>query len=354
MSLSVGLEIGTYSIKMVELLHKRRSFRLRRLAQLRIPPAKEKNASENSIAEAIRSLFSRYKVDKRCVISGIGGDSAIVRRIKVPLMKVKELRRAIRWEAEQYIPYPIDQVTLRFHILEEEPSEKEERKMSVILVGVRNEVIEAHLQLLQKVGIHPHIIDINPIALFNIFNLSNSKEKDRVALVDLGHSMTNLILLDKRGPFLIRTISIGGLQLTQAIAQQLNLDYMAAEKIKEEYGLLTLDESEKMKEKSIAAQVDEIIRKSIDDLIEEIVRSFEYYASQTGGSTIKEMVLVGGTSYLKGIDKFLSKELGLPVKRFNPFEGIAYSPKEFSSDYLNKVGSIFAVGLGLALRRREL
>jgi len=354
MSLSVGLEIGTYSIKMVELLHKRRSFRLRRLAQLRIPSAKEKNVSENSTVEAIRSLFSRYKIDKRCVIAGIGGDSAIVRRIKVPLMKFKELRRAIRWEAEQYIPYPIDQVTLRFHILEEEPSEKEERKMSVILVGVKNEAIEAHLQLLQKVGIHPHIIDINPIALFNIFNLSNSKEKDRVALVDLGHSMTNLVLLDKRGPFLIRTISIGGLQLTQAIAQQLNLDYTAAEKIKEEYGLAALEESEKMKERSIAAQVDEIIRKSIDDLIEEIVRSFEYYASQTGGSTIKEMVLVGGTSYLKGIDKFLSRELGLPVRRFNPFESITYSPKEFSPDYLDKVGSIFAVGLGLALRRREL
>jgi len=352
--LSVGLEIGTHSVKMVGLVHKRRGYRLRKLAWVKIPPTDTKETAETSIIEAIRTLINSRKIDKRWTISGIRGESAIVRRIKVPLMEPRELKKAIRWEAEQYIPYPINEVTLGFHVLEEASSEREEGKMSVVLVGVRNEVIETHLQLLRKADISPQIIDINPLALFNIFRLSNSREIDRTALVDLGHSTSNLVLLDEKGPFLVRTISIGGSQLTHTIARELALDYMTAEKIKEQYGLLSRGEPEEAKGKSIAKQVDEIIRESLDDLIKEITRSFEYYTSQTEGRTIKEMVLTGGTSYLKNIDKFLSEELGVPVGQFNPFKSIICKPEEFSPDYLNKDGSIFSTGLGLALRGSEL
>jgi len=147
---SVGLEVGTDSIKAVELVHRRRGYKLRKLARVKTPLANANSNMQEVIAEAIKGLFDKYKISTKQVISGVGGDSVIIRKIKTPLMTEKELKGAIRWEAEEYIPYPIDQVSLGFYILKEELLPREEKKMSVILVGVKKEVINTHLQILQS------------------------------------------------------------------------------------------------------------------------------------------------------------------------------------------------------------
>ena len=345
---SVGLEVGTDSIKAVELVHRRRGYKLRKLARMKTPLANANSNMQEVIAEAIKGLFDKYKISTKQVISGVGGDSVIIRKIKTPLMTEKELKGAIRWEAEEYIPYPIDQVSLGFYILKEELLPREEKKMSVILVGVKKEVINTHLQILQRAGISPQVIDVNPLALFNIYELSNPGEMDGIALVEIGHSTTTIILLNKGNPFLIRSINIGGSQLTQAIVKELNIDYTAAEEMKRRYGLLSLSEGKVVDEKKI--KVDQIIKKSIADLVEEIARSFEYYSSQTEGAKVKKIVLSGGTSSLKNMDNFLASELGLPVGIFNPFDNIVYNSRAFKPEYLAQEGPIFSIAVGLALR----
>jgi len=350
---SVGLEIGTDSIKVVELVHKRKGYKLKKLARVKMPLAQDTDM-QIVIAEAIRDLFNKNKISTKKVISGMGGNSVIIRKIEMPLMTEKELRGAIKWEAEQYIPYPIDQVSLEFHILDkEEVLARKGEKMSVILVGVKREAIDAHLQILQKAGISPQIVDANPLALFNIYEFANPEEMDEVALIEIGHNATDLVLLNKSSPFLVRNINSGGSQLTQAIARELNIDYAAAEEIKEKYGLLSLSEEEvesKENEEKIERQVDHIIKESLSDLVEEISRSFEYYSSQTEGAKVKKIVLSGGSSSLKNIDKFLSDELGLPARMFDPFDSIIYNSRKFHPDYLSREGPIFSVALGLAIR----
>ncbi|MEA3485961.1 MAG: type IV pilus assembly protein PilM, partial [Candidatus Aerophobetes bacterium] len=327
---SVGLEIGTDLIKAVELIHRRKGYELKKLARVKIPSGKDTD-TQTTAAKAIEDLFKKSRMNTKEVISGVGGNSVIVRKIEIPSMTEKELRGAIRWEAEQYIPYPIDQVFLGFHILDkEEKLKRKKEKMSVILVGVKRELINNHLQVLQKADIFPKIIDANPLALFNIYKLANPEKVDGIALIEIGHDMTDLVLLNKDNPFVVRSINIGGLQITKAIAGKLNIDYAAAEEIKEKYGLLSLSEEEvesKEGEEKIERQVDYIIKKSLSDLVEEIARSFEYYSSQTERAKVKKIILSGGSSLLKNIDKFLSAELGLPVRIFNPFNSIIYNPR---------------------------
>ncbi|MEA1965371.1 MAG: type IV pilus assembly protein PilM [Candidatus Aerophobetes bacterium] len=344
---SVGLEIGGRAVKAVELIHRKKSYRLRKLGMVEIKPIEENSQSEALTIEALKKLISKYKINPKQIISGIGGDKVIVRIVEMPQMTDKELAQSIRWQVEEYIPYPSSEVSLGFHILDKDlPGEK----MSVMLVGVKEEMIEAHLHLLQKAGISPQIIDVNALALFNAFQLFNPEELSNIALLDIGHYRTSIVLLIRGTPFVVRDINIGGFQITRSIAEQLKINYEEAEKIKKKYGFLTLQEIEREGEEK-RGLVDRVIRKSMDNLVKETIHSFEYYTSQRGGEGINKLVLSGGSSCLKNIGGFLSEELEIPVEKYQPFEKITYDSRKFRAPYLVETGPMFTVALGLSLRK---
>lgn len=361
--ITVGLEIGTASVKAVELIHKKNGYKLRKLIKVDIPsPEKGLWQREARTVETIGNLVHKYKIDTKRVVSGIGGEAIIVRRIRMPSMKDEEIEQAMRWQAEEYIPYPIDQMCLASHVIERGLKGEKREEMSVILVGAKKEIIDEHLRLLHKIGIFPQAVDVNAFALFNIFQLSKPQEMDETALLEIGHTTTTIVLLDKSGPFLIRNINLGGFHITQTIAKELNVNYQVAQEMKERYGITTAyagktssideEEPEEIKEKETnEILLDKAIRKSMGDMVEEIFHSFEYYTSQREEARVKKVILSGGSSCLKNIDKFLSEELGVPVEVINPFAGISCDSTKFRPEYLANVGSIFAVGLGLALRR---
>ncbi len=345
--ITIGLEIGSKAIKAVELLHKKGNYELKKLVRVEIPYEKKK---EVATLEALRTLIRDHRINTRRIVLGVGGESVIVRRVNLPLMRKRELKQAIRWEAERYIPYPIDEICLDFHILEE-TSFRKKKEMAVVLVGVKKEVVENHLGLLQKADIIPQIIDANALALYNVFDLSYREGMKRAAILEIGHQVTTLVLMDEGNLFLVRNINIGGALFTQNIAEELKVEYPEAERIKEKYGFLVSSErAESEEEIKVKEEIDKIMRKSVNSLVEEIIRSFDYYASQTKGAVIEKVILSGGSSYLPDIDKFLAEELGIPVMKGNPFEHIIYKKEEFSSIFLARLGPIFSIGAGLALR----
>ena len=360
--ISVGLEIGTASVKAVELIHKKNGYKLRKLVKVDIPSPEKGIEREVRTVEVIRDLVHKYKINTKRVVSGIGGESVIVRRIRIPLMKEAEIEQAMRWQAEEYIPYPVDQVCLGFHVLDKGLRGEKGEEISVMLVGAKKETIDERFGLLRKAGISPQIMDVNTLALFNIFQLSNSQGMDGIALLEIGYNTTSIVLLDKSSPFLIRDINLGGFHITQTIAKELNVSYKAAQEMKEKYGIM-IDYAEKtssngeieLRETDEKAPkeslVDRTVRKSMATLVEEVLHSFEYYTSQREGARIKKVIFSGGSSCLKNIDKFLSEELGVPVEIINPFTGISCDSTRFRPEHLARVGPIFAVSLGLALRR---
>jgi type IV pilus assembly protein PilM len=289
----------------------------------------------------------------------VGGESVIVRRITLPLITEKEISQAVKWQAEEYIPYSMDQVYLGYHVLNQRFSEEKKEEIAVILVGVKRETIEKHLWLLRQAGVSPKAIGVNTVALFNVFQLSNLDETDGIAILEIGHSTTSIVLLDKGSPSLIRDVNLAGFHITETIAEKIGTSFATAE---QRYGLVTsngsegeVDLNDGLKELSTKGKVDkslvdQVIKKSMEDLVEEIIHSFEYYASQREGRPVKKVVLSGGTAQLRNIDKFLSQELGLPVETISPFTKITYESKKFQPDYLARVGPMFTVALGFALQ----
>jgi len=275
-------------------------------------------------------------------------------------MGQRETNQAIRWQAEERIPYSLDQICLSFQVLERNLMGEEGEYMSVILVGVKKEAIRKHLQVLTRAGVFPRIIDVDALALFNVFQLSNPKDNDKIALLEIGHNNTSIVILDRGYPFLVRDISWGGFHLTQSVKKGLKVSYEVAQKMKERYGIdaedidlsrtVNLENESEEKNKRL---VNAAIRKEMNTLVKEIVHSFEYYTSQKEGRAIKRVILSGGTSCLRNIDKFLSEELGLSVEIINPFTIITGEPAESQAEYSSKGSSLFTVGLGLALRRIE-
>jgi len=355
---NLGLDIGTASVKAVELVNNRNGYELRNLIKIDLPWMQENIEKEAITAKIIKGLIDKYKVNTGRVISGVKGESVIVRRIRMPLMGQREISQAVRWQAEEHIPYSLDQICLSFQVLERNLMGEEGEYMSVILVGVKKEAIRKHLQVLTRTGVFPKIVDVDALALFNVFQLSNPENRDKVALLEIGHTNTSIVILDRGYPFLIRDINWGGFHLTQAVKKGFNVSYEVAQKMKERYGIdaeeINLSRpvnSENESEEENKRLVNVVIRKAMKTLVKEIVHSFEYYTSQKEGTAIKKVILSGGTSCLKNIDKFLSEELGLSVETINPFTTIAGKPAGFQPEDLSKGSSLFTVGLGLALRK---
>lgn len=357
---NLGLDIGTDSVKAVELINNKNGYELRNLIKIDLPSTQENIEKEAITAKLIKGLIDKYKVNTRRVVSAVKGESVIVRRIRMPLMGQRETNQAVRWQAEEHIPYSLEQVCLSFQVLERNLMGEEGEYMSVILVGVKKEAIRKHLQVLARAGVSPRIVDVDAVALFNVFQLSNPKDKDKVALLEIGHSNTSIVILDRGYPFLIRDINWGGFHLTQSVEKALKVSYEVAQEMKERYGIDAEEvglsrsvNSENESEEKNRRLVDAAIRKAMNTLVKEIVHSFEYYTSQKEGTAITKVILSGGTSCLKNIDKFLSEELGLSVEIINPFTIITEKSAKFESEYLLKGSSLFTVGIGLALRKMK-
>ncbi|KKM16158.1 hypothetical protein LCGC14_1688630, partial [marine sediment metagenome] len=225
---NLGLDIGTASVKAVELINNRNGYELKNLIKIDLPWMQENIEKEVITAKLIKDLIDKYKVNTGRVISGVKGESVIVRRIRMPLMGQRETNQAVRWQAEEHIPYSLDQICLSFQVLERNLMGEEGEYMSVILVGVKKEAVRKHLQVLTSAGVFPKIVDVDALALFNVFQLSNPKDKDKVALLEIGHNSTSIVILDRGYPFLIRDINWGGFHLTQSVKKGLKVSYEVA------------------------------------------------------------------------------------------------------------------------------
>ncbi len=355
---NLGLDIGTASVKAVELIDTKNGYELRSLIKIDLPWMQENIEKEAITAKVIKGLIDKHKVSTGRVISGVKGESVIVRKIRMPLMARRETNQAVRWQAEEHIPYSLDQICLSFQVLERNLMGEEGEYMSVILVGAKKELIRKHLRILTSAGVSPRIIDVDALALFNVFQSSNPKDKDKIALLEIGHNNTSIVIMDRGYPFLIRDINWGGFHLTKAVKKGLKVSYEVAQEMKERYGIDAEEidlsrsvNSENKSEEKNKRLVNTAIRKAMNTLVKEIVNSFEYYTSQKEGTAIKRVILSGGTSCLKNIDKFLSEELGLFVETINPFTIITGKPAGIQPEYLSRRSSLFTVGLGLALRK---
>lgn len=344
--LLVGIDIGTHSIKVVRLKQKGKDYRLLNFGLMPLRPESMVDgniADADAIVEAIHNLMQMEKIKATEVATAVSGQSVIVKRIRLPQMTEEELNEAIQGEAEQHIPFEIADVNLDFQILPTlQEEERAENQMDVLLVAAKKDKIRDYTQLLTAAGLNPVVVDIAAFALENAYAVATGQEAGVVALVDIGATTMNINILQAGLTLFQRDIAIGGQRYTATIQQELKVSYEQAEALK--MGLGRADARRQEGVLSIMARVSK-------EIAEEMQRSFEFFRTTIADATIDKMVISGGCAKIKGLERFLSKRLSLPVSVADPFRGLYYSEKVFDPEYLHAMAPVAAVSVGLALRR---
>ena len=363
----VGLDIGSSMIKSIRLKKLKDGYELTgaEITPLSSDPIEEMepDARLSLIRGAIKKILSQKNIGSKAAATAIPGDSAIIRYIKVPYMGDDELKNMIHYEAEQYIPLGMDQVVFDYQVLNE-VEEENQKKMEVLLVAVKNETMNQHLDLLKDAGVKAKVIDVDAFALCNAYQLNLGEETegvkaDTVALINMGAKFTTVTILEKGIPHLTRDVNIGGNNFTKEIQREFNLSFAQAEELKKQQAAIMV-ESEALLLGGMpgggddkASRIYEAITPALNKLLNDIRRSFDFYESSIKKKPVQKVLISGGSSKIKNIDRFLSERLGVPVEVNYPFKNINISSKNFDFDYLRANAVHFNVALGLALRKED-
>lgn len=357
----VGIDIGNYSVKIVQMkraaggdkwsLEKFGTAIATNPDQAETTPIEKKQLAVN----AIRKIINEQKITAKDAITSVSGNSVIVRYVKFPKLTQEQLGKTIQFEAEPFIPFPIQDVNISFQILGD-VTEDGAQKMETILVAAKKEIIQNKIDILMEVGLRPVVVDVDSFALENSISVNASEEeiKNVYLVINIGIATTNISIIENGTSRVVRDVFIASSSFTKAIQRNLQIDWKQSEEKKIKFSILVTPEE---KEKALsdgndeALQLSTILISPARELVAECQRSIDFYQTQsTGEKTINKVYLCGGGGLMKGLDKYIESQVHIPVEICNPFSKIA------SPEILAGGGSIkfsqYAVAVGLATRKR--
>ncbi len=338
----VGLDIGSRSLKATEITETKSGFKLKRFGIVDLPQGAIEDGAVNdpeAAAECIKRLFKSYGIKERNVAVSIGGYSVIVKKINVQTMSEEQLQETIHFEAEQYIPFDINDVNLDFQILGE--SEANPGQMGVFLVAAKKDMINDYINLINLAGLNPCIVDVEAFALQNIFEASYDLRGENVALIDIGASKTSLNILKNNASVFMRDVSLGCVQINQKIMAMLDCPYEKAE----EYKLG--DGGDKLSSEDLQG----IVTTVVTDWCTEIRRALDFFYSTYPDDKVSRIFLSGGGANISQFRKLLAAETSAQVEIINPFRNLNVDDKGFDKEFLTQIAPQAAISAGLALRR---
>lgn len=287
------------------------------------------------VADAVRGLLSSAGIKAKRVVTAVGGRDVIIKKISMDRMKEGEAREQIRWEAEQHVPFDMDNVELDFQILD---PEGEGLQMSVLLVAAKRELVETKQTLFADVGLEASVIDVDAFALHNAFELNYPDAMHGVVgLVNIGHEMTNVNILDEGVPVLTRDIMIGTRRFREDLQRERNMSADEADQ------LLRGFERNEALEPLLASRGEE--------LAVGIERAAAFLQSSSrSASGLARIFTSGGGSRIPGLNRILADRLRLPVQAANPLERLQVAEGVFDTMSLDEVAPLLMLPVGLALR----
>lgn len=343
--LCVGLDIGTSSVKLCQLKENKGKYSLLSFGMIALPPeAIVDGALMNStaIVDAIQELFQSQAVKHKEVALSISGHSVILKKIPLPVMTPEELEESIQWEAEQYIPFDINDVHIDVHILN---PNTDQGQMDVLLVAAKKDMINDYVSVVSEAGLEPMVMDVDALAVQNQFELNyDLPVGETVCLIDIGAAVININVISDRVSAFTRDIAMGGNQFTEEIQKQLNVSYDEAEELK--IGGRDAEDADSV----VPQEVDRIIQEVSETLANEVQRSLDFYAATSADAQIARIYLSGGVSKVQTVTRTIEARTGVPVEVMDPFRAIDVTGRGLNQDFLRQVGPAAAVAVGLALR----
>ncbi|MBN2408254.1 MAG: type IV pilus assembly protein PilM [Candidatus Aminicenantes bacterium] len=348
----VGLDIGSHSIKAVELAaRKRRDRDVFEVVRIGYEPLPHDAIVEGTIidstavVETIKMIFDENKFKNRNVAISISGNSVIIKKISLPAMDREELAESIVWEAKHNIPYPYEETSVDYAILRP-PRGSEERNLDILLVAAKKDKIANYSNVVNQARKNLVAIDIDVFALQNSLevNYPEDFQSKIVAVVNIGANITNVAIIERGTSQLVRDLSLGGFFFIENIRKELNLSFDEAEKLLKGIPV-----------KSVAPEkVDELVSFNIKDLLDEIDKTFSFYeAGEKREKKIEHIYLSGGLAQLKNIDASFEQKFGIKTEAFNPFRNVAYDEKRLDPVIPQEMAPLFGVAVGLATRKVE-
>lgn len=339
----VGVDIGSNSIKLVRLREAKGVYHLADVAIAPLPPEAIVDGAimdAATVVEAIGNLTKSISLKTTSVATSISGHSVIIRKIRLPIMTEEEMESSIQWEAEQYIPFEISEVNLDFQILG--PDENDPTQMNVILVAAKKDFVNDYIAVFKECGLNPLIMDIDSFAMENAFEANHDIDEDGViALINMGGSAMNVNVLKGGISVFTRDITVGGNLFNDELQKRLGLSAEDAESAKLGGTVSGTD----------ADSIASVMSDTIESLLQEVQRSLDFFSATASDDRIQAVYITGGVSRHPDVRSKLADRLGLAVEPLRPFQNIVVDEKQFDRGYIDAIGPLMSVAVGLAMRR---
>jgi type IV pilus assembly protein PilM len=341
----VGLDIGSSAVKAIELKPAGKGYRVTAIGIEPVPPDSIVDGAiidGGAVADAVRRLFDGRRFKSKDVVASLSGNSVIVKKITLPAMTEQELAESIYWEAEQYIPFDIQDVNLDYEILTPAPGLESQGSMDVLLVAAKKEKIADYTSVITQSGRTPVIVDVDAFALQNAYEVNYGFEPGAVvALLNAGASAININILSGAQSVFTRDVSMGGNAFTEAVQKELGLPYESAELVKkgETVEGATYDDARP------------VLKAMTDNVLLEVEKTFDFFKATAANDRIDRIVLSGGASRVEGFAEALASRFDTEVTGFDPFRQVSIDAARLGAGGLEDVAPVAAVAVGLALRR---
>ncbi|MEN8145140.1 MAG: type IV pilus assembly protein PilM [Gemmatimonadota bacterium] len=334
---TVGLDLGSGFIKIVVMSHAQGEPRVEKVVvhQLGSDAIVEGEIMDPGfLAETIDTLFVEHGINDRDVITSVGGRDVIIKPIQMDRMSKQDAREVIRWEAEQHVPFEMDDVQLDFEITD---PDSEGLQMSVLLVAAKRELVENKIGLLEEANLNPRVVDIDSFALHNALEYSYPEAMEGLTgLINIGHDTTKVNILEDGVPVLTRDLSFG--------TRRLSLD------LQRERGMSAEEAEAVLRGESSDDQLRDFLTDRAQEVARGVERATAFLETQELGSSLSKLYLCGGGVRVPGLAEALGERLGVETIIANPLQRVDVRPGALDDGDVDDVASMLMLSVGLALR----
>ncbi len=337
----VGLDIGSHTIKAVELESQpNRTHRLTHWG-LSAPLAEAIVDGEimdrQLVVDAIGNLLESREIKSKSVVAAVSGRAVIVKKITMNRLSADDAQQAVYWEAEQHVPYDINDVSLDFEILG--PAPNDPKQMQVLLVAAKKDMVMAFGDLIREAGLDPVVVDVDSFAVQNALDANYDFRPDEVvAILNIGAEITNINIVQAGVPYFTKDLQLGGHTLIEAAQRRFNLSQAEA--------------AAAMRGESTGSlELTPVIEQACEGLATALERAQAYLRTAGEAGSVSRIMVCGGASLTPGLPEFLNRRFGVPAEIANPLSRVSYDPAVFAGQDVHKVAPLLTVGIGLALRR---
>jgi len=348
----VGLDIGSHAVKAVELQVRKKGkkdgFEVVRIGYEPLPHdaiVEGTIIDSTAVVETIKAVFDKNKIGSRDVVISVSGNSVIIKKISLPVMGTEELGESIIWEAKHNIPYPYEETHVDYAILKPS-SAAEAQNLEILLVAAKKDKIASYSNVIHQARKTLEAVEVDAFALFNALevNYPEDFQEQTTVLVNMGATITTIVICKKGVPQLFRDLPIGGFYFAENIRKDLNVKYEEAEDMLKGIPPKTVKPYE----------FEAVLTVNIKSLLEEVEKTFTFYeAEDQQQKKIEQIFLSGGLASLKNISVAFEQKFGVKTILFDPFRTVFYNEKKLKPVYYQEMAPFFGVALGLATRKKE-